>query len=302
MSHACALARRVLTILVAAAFATAHVSAHAQSPPNAAPLMVGSPPLSVPARSYYTFRPWVRDPDGDRLYFSIAGKPPWAQFNTVAGRLTGTPKEIGEWTNIRISVSDGRHAVRLRPFTLRVRPQNSAPSIRGLPILTASSGSYYQFTPQASDADDDILVYGIANKPAWATFDAASGRLSGRVPGSAPSSFGGIGIQVSDGYARASLPAFAITVLPSTPGSAVLSWSQPTANTDGSVVRNLSGYVIHYGTDIDCLYRSVAIANPSVTSHVLENLPAATYYFAVRALTIAGAQSGLSNIGARIVE
>ena len=56
--------------------------------------------------------------------------------------------------------------------------QNSAPTISGS-TLTIRVGEALNFTPSANDADGDNLVFSITGMPAWATFDTASGLLSG---------------------------------------------------------------------------------------------------------------------------
>jgi hypothetical protein len=107
---------------------------------------------------------------------------------------------------------------------------------------------------------------------------------------------------VSDGKAAASLPAFSIVVKQVSHGAATLSWTPPTQNTDGSALTNLAGYRIHYGTSASMLTHSIQIANPGLTSYVIENLSPGTYYFAVRAYTSSGAESDNSNIASKVVQ
>lgn len=57
---------------------------------------------------------------------------------------------------------------------------NSAPRIWGAPGPEVIVGNAYSFTPSASDADSDTLAFSISGKPAWATFNTSTGRLSGR--------------------------------------------------------------------------------------------------------------------------
>ena len=85
-----------------------------------------------------------------------------------------------------------------------------APQISGSPSTTAVVGAWYAFTPRASDADGDSLRFTIGNKPAWATFDPATGRLSG-TPKSV-GTFADIKIRVTDGAYYRALPAFSIVV------------------------------------------------------------------------------------------
>jgi hypothetical protein len=81
----------------------------------------------------------------------------------------------------------------------------------------------------------------------------------------------------------------------SSSGNATLSWTAPTENTDGSVLVNLGGYVIHYGTVANDLTSSITISNPGLTTYVVDNLAAGTYYFTLSATTTGGVQSVASN-------
>ena len=72
--------------------------------------------------------------------------------------------------------------------------------------------SAYRFTPAASDTDGDRLRFSITNKPSWASFDTATGELSGTPVNADAGVTSNIVISVSDGIATASLPAFSIEV------------------------------------------------------------------------------------------
>jgi hypothetical protein len=101
-------------------------SGSAQPPPsggnNHAPTISGSAPGAVNASSAYNFLPTAADADGDALAFSIDNKPEWATFNTSTGRLSGTPDaaDVGTYSNISISVSDGHESTALNPFAIAV--------------------------------------------------------------------------------------------------------------------------------------------------------------------------------------
>src|SRR5690606_37370291 len=138
-------------------------------------------------------------------------------FSTSTGRLQGTPGSghVGTHSNIRITVSDGKATASLPAFSITVAaaaPGNRAPTISGTPATAATVGEAYAFAPTASDPDGDDLTFSIANRPSWASFDGATGRLQG-TPGSAHvGTHSNIRISVSDGKTTASLPAFSITV------------------------------------------------------------------------------------------
>lgn len=182
--------------------------------PNLAPVISGTPPTSATVASAYSFTPTASDPDGDTLTFSATNVPSWASFNTATGQLSGTPAsgDIGTNSGIVITASDGEFSDSLPAFSITVSAQNSAPVISGTPSTAVEEGQNYSFTPTASDADGDSLTFSIVNRPAWASFDAATGELSGVPPQGAAGSYSGIVISVSDGTDSDSLAAFTITV------------------------------------------------------------------------------------------
>ncbi|MDH3431489.1 MAG: putative Ig domain-containing protein [Gammaproteobacteria bacterium] len=204
----------VITVTDGAASASLAAFAINVTTTNAAPTIAGSPPAQVVVGSAYDFTPTASDPDGDVLTFSVSNLPSWATFNTATGRLSGTPGSgnTGAHNNIVISVSDGAASASLAAFSIIVNAANSAPTISGNPPTQVTVGNPYNFTPTANDADGDALTFSVTNRPAWASFDAASGNLSGTPGAGDAGSFGNIVINVSDGQASASLPAFTITV------------------------------------------------------------------------------------------
>ena len=83
-------------------------------------------------------------------------------------------------------------------------------------------------------------------------------------------------------------------------GTATVSWTQPTHNTDGSELQDLTGYKIYYGQDQNHLIDFVLVEDPSQTSFVVEGLfTDAIYYFSVVACNSLGIESDLSNIAAK---
>ncbi|MCU7905296.1 MAG: putative Ig domain-containing protein [Candidatus Thiodiazotropha sp. (ex Epidulcina cf. delphinae)] len=204
---------------------------------NRPPTISGSPSTSVAEGAHYGFLPSASDADGDGLVFSITNKPSWASFNASTGALSGTPGfgdggmpggSSGTTSDIRISVSDGKASALLSPFSITVTNTNRPPTISGTPSTSVAEGAHYGFLPSASDADDDGLVFSIANKPAWASFNASTGALSGTPDLNDAGTTGNIRISVSDGSASAALSAFSITVTntnqaPTISGTPVLS-------------------------------------------------------------------------------
>jgi hypothetical protein len=90
---------------------------------------------------------------------------------------------------------------------------NELPHIVGAPTEKAVVGQAYIFEPDASDPNGDELTFSISSKPAWASFDEATGRLWGTASQTDIGSHEGIVISVSDGTSAKSLPAFKVTVV-----------------------------------------------------------------------------------------
>jgi predicted small secreted protein len=84
-------------------------------------------------------------------------------------------------------------------------------------------------------------------------------------------------------------------------GNATLSWQAPTTNTDGTALTNLAGYYIRYGTSAANMNQLITVATTGITTYVVDNLAAGTYYFAISAYTAAGVQSSLSAIVSKTI-
>jgi Putative Ig domain len=99
-------------------------SAAAPPPPaNTPPTISGNPPSQVNANSAYGFTPTANDADNDSLTFTVSGLPGWANFSQGTGRISGTPgdADVGTYSNIRITVSDGQDSAMLGPFSITVQ-------------------------------------------------------------------------------------------------------------------------------------------------------------------------------------
>ncbi|HET9865323.1 MAG TPA: putative Ig domain-containing protein [Steroidobacteraceae bacterium] len=206
---------------------------------NQPPTIAGVPGSTATVGKVYTFAPTASDPDDDDLTFTATRLPDWATFTPSTGSLSGTPTsaDVGTYSGIVITVSDGEHQVSLPAFTITVgtaAPENRPPTLEGTPSTNVTAGSVYSFRPVASDPDGDSLIFTIQNKPSWATFSATTGRLRG-TPGS-----GNVGttaritITVSDGELSTSLPSFSIQVAAPPNATPTISGTPPKTVTAGS--------------------------------------------------------------------
>ena len=298
---------------------------------NTAPTIWGDPSITVVVGSSYDFEPQADDADGDQLSFTVVNRPPWAAFTPSTGRLFGNPTSTGRSTGIVLIVSDGKRSAALPPFSISVQSlaapdpgsgdpgsgdppagdppagdpppgdpppgdaepntANLPPQIGGTAPTLVVSEDLYLFTPAAEDADGDPLDFAITNKPAWLGFDAGSGTLSGFPTSADIGVYENITISVSDGVHTNFLPPFAIEVVTTGSNSVQLSWLPPTQNIDDSPLLDLAGFRIYYGMQPENLYRKIEVANPGITTYVIDGLVPGSYYFSTKAYNQDGFES-----------
>jgi hypothetical protein len=267
------------------------------------PTISGTPVTTVAAGSTYTFSPTGASAGSTAWTFVISNRPAWATFDAATGTLSGRPTtaNVGSYGQIVISVTDGAKLASLAPFAISVTaPVQSAHnlSITGAPATSVSLGSAYDFTPSAADTAGAKLTFSITNRPVWATFDSATGRLSGTPVTANVGTTSLIQISVGDGTATASLMAFSIAVKSgvASSNSLKLSWTAPTLDANGQPMTDLAGYRVYYGTSAKNLNTVVNVDKATVTDQIISNLQAGTWYFAVTSYNTAKIESDLSAI------
>ena len=171
---------------------------------------------------------------------------------------------------------------------------NGIPKISGEPPEEVIVNEIFEFEPTARDLENDALSFEIRNKPGWAIFDAATGRIWGQPTLADVGTYDNVAIVVSDGRAEASTPAFSIVVNQFGEHSATLSWQAPTENEDGSALTDLAGYRLYYGKQPGEYSHEIHIDTPGTTTYVVDNLGKGTYYFAGTAVTQSGLESKYS--------
>ncbi|MEL4431905.1 beta strand repeat-containing protein, partial [Shewanella mangrovisoli] len=144
--------------------------------PNGAPVINGTPTLTVNQGALYNFAPVATDSPGDSLTFSINQTISWLTFNSATGALSGTPsnQDVGVINGIVISVSDGLLSASLPPFNLSVINVNDAPTISSTALTNATQDAVYSYTLVATDSDvGDSLTLSAVTLPSWLNFNVA---------------------------------------------------------------------------------------------------------------------------------
>src|SRR6186713_1758716 len=84
---------------------------------NYAPVISGAPVAStVTLGKAYVFKPTASDADRNPLTFTLKNRAYWMAFDAKTGAITGTPWVKGAWSNITMSVSDGKYTKTLPAF------------------------------------------------------------------------------------------------------------------------------------------------------------------------------------------
>lgn len=142
---------------------------------------------------------------------------------------------------------------------------NLPPVIQGTPATTLKAGTSYSFTPQAADPNGDAITFSITNKPAWATFSATTGALTGTPTEANVGKSAMITIEVSDSKAVSELPAFSIEVV------SAANVPPPTTNTPPTIAGTPAT-----GATVGQLYTFTPVAqddNGDVLAFTIDNKP-----------------------------
>ena len=84
-------------------------------------------------------------------------------------------------------------------------------------------------------------------------------------------------------------------------GSANVSWSIPTKNTDGSTLTDLAGFKVRFGTSASALTQTQSVNNPSATSATVPALSTGPWSVSVRAVNSSQVESANSNVAQKTI-
>jgi hypothetical protein len=85
------------------------------------------------------------------------------------------------------------------------------------------------------------------------------------------------------------------------PVTVTLSWQAPQTRVDGSLLQNLAGYRVRYGTSPGTYTTVLEVSSGGVTELALSGLMPGPYWFVVTATDADGLESGYSNEATTIV-
>ncbi len=154
-------------------------------------------------------------PDRQSVSYSLSQAPVGVTINSVDGNIQWplVNAAIGQYS-ITVQATDSSSNTIEASFILHVlNVPNAEPVINGTPAVTSTVGAQYQFNPQATDADGDVLSYTLNSAPVGAVVNEQTGIVSWQPTAVGDESFT---LQVSDGKSQTTL-AWNVVVSPNSP-------------------------------------------------------------------------------------
>ena len=151
--------------------------------------------------------------DGSNIVSSSAA----TTISAVTAEITDVDvTNLNEGTlTLSVAVSDSAGNEADDVTTSVIKRYNIKPVLSGSPITSIDEDAEYSFTPTLTDPDTaDTQTFSITNKPSWATFDTATGLLSGTPTDQDVGTTTNVSIQVSDGTEDSDPLTFNIEVIP----------------------------------------------------------------------------------------
>ena len=143
---------------------------------NAAPTITSEPVVALDQGRPYEYQVTVADPDvGDAHEFELTTAPAGLYVNPLNGRFSYDLDTLPAGTHtVTVRVTDLRGGQAEQTFQLVVHA-NHPPLIVSTPGLHVYVGESYAYDVDATDPDDDTLVYRLDGAPLTMTIDAATG-------------------------------------------------------------------------------------------------------------------------------
>ncbi|WP_228733021.1 tandem-95 repeat protein [Pseudoalteromonas ostreae] len=179
---------------------------------NDAPTISGSPATSIAQDTGYSFTPIVSDIDNTSLSLTIANKPSWATFDSTSGTLSGIPTrdDVGLYSNILITVSDGQLSSTLNSFSIDVTYVNAPPVANDM-VMRVKEDNNLSISAQVSDSDNDNLVIEVVTQPQFGSL-TVQGTVFSYQPQADYHGSDSFSYLVTDGKANSAIATASITV------------------------------------------------------------------------------------------
>jgi hypothetical protein len=173
-------------------------------------------------------------------------------------------------------------------------------SVSGTPPASIVAGTAFSFTPTVTNPNNVALTFSITNLPSWATFNTATGGVTGTPSQNDVGTYSNIRLTVSDGTNTYTSPAYTVQVVGTASGGATLTWTAPQTYTDGSNLI-VSSYKVYWGSSPGNYPNVRTVPASAGTSYVVTQLSSGTWYFVVTALDSSNVESSFSNMAQKTI-
>ncbi|WP_163697194.1 putative Ig domain-containing protein [Adonisia turfae] len=147
---------------------------------NNSPSIANAPREFISLGNDFAFQIEATDPDNDPLTYRLT-EAPEGMIIDENGLITwpATATQLGDYS-FTVEVEDGRGLGVRVSYDLSVVKQtvNNTPEITSTPSFVATIGDQYLYEPEATDSDNDPIVWALVSGPAGLTLNETSRRVS----------------------------------------------------------------------------------------------------------------------------
>ena len=160
---------------------------------NTPPQFVSTPVTNGSANQAYTYQAIATDAENDALSYGLGLAPEGMTIDPDTGEISWTPNQGGSYqvevlafdpqggTNEQsYQVEVAAEAIANTPtinITPTIDPDNNPPTIVSTPVTTAEAGQTYSYQVNATDPEEDSLIYGFASRPETMSIDPDTGEI-----------------------------------------------------------------------------------------------------------------------------
>lgn len=201
---------------------------------NRAPQIISTAITSGEEDKVYQYLVIASDADGDSLVFSLTNAPAGMSIDAATGVITWIPTEtqIGQNTVV-VEVADSNGAADSQSFSITVvaAPPNLPPIFVSTPGTSAIATQSYSYDADATDPENDTLVYSLGSAPGGMIIDAASGLVTW-TPDPAQLGSHTVSISVDDGEGNQATQTYSVTVIEELANQPPVITSAPVTNAE----------------------------------------------------------------------
>ena len=147
---------------------------------NNAPFITSAPITRGKEGQLYEYGIIASDSDSDILTYSLVTSPEGMTIDSAAGKITWIPSSTQSGSHaVELTVTDGRGGIAGQKYNITVEEAiNNAPKIMSSALLVGQIGQLYTYDVEASDEDNDKLVFSLITFPEGMTINIETGLIN----------------------------------------------------------------------------------------------------------------------------